>query len=146
MKTRLPFRSSSELIGSFVAKWHGSQAPAVTFKLAEPASERGAEIILFSDQWMSHISQLASVTFSNQIAAPSASDPNIATMLMSEIVIAAIQERNWETAKSRVQVLEEIFDRTKFFAISKVWPRIFVSYKVKDLGLQTRQFCLLPHS
>lgn len=115
MKTRLPFRSSSELTGSFVAKWHGSQAPAVTLKLAELASERSAEIILFSDQWMSPISQLASVNFSNQIAAPSAWEPNIATMLMSEIIITEVQERNWETAKIRIQVLEELFGRTKFF-------------------------------
>ncbi|MEO0566479.1 MAG: hypothetical protein AAF066_02015 [Pseudomonadota bacterium] len=100
----------------------------MTFKLAEPASERGAEIILFSDQWMSHISQLASVTFSNQIAAPSASDPNVATMLMSEVVIAEVQKRNWETAKSRMQVLEEMFDRTKFFR------------KFKGLA---KNFCLL---
>ncbi|MEM9128926.1 MAG: SIS domain-containing protein [Pseudomonadota bacterium] len=128
MKTRLPFRSSSELTGSFVAKWHGFQAPAVTLKLAELASERGAEIILFSDKWISPISQLADVTFSNQIAAPSAWDSNIATMLMSEIIITEVQERNWETAKGRMQVLEELFGRAKFFR------------KFKGLA---KNFCLL---
>lgn len=86
-----------------------------TLKLAELARERGAKIILFTDQWMSPISQLASVTFSNQIAAPSAWDSNIATMLMSEIVIAEVQERNWDTTRTRMEVLEEMFDRTKFF-------------------------------
>ena len=64
-----------------------------TLKLAELAREREAQIILFTDQWMSPISQLANVTFSNQIAAPSAWDSNITTMLMSEIVIAEVQER-----------------------------------------------------
>ncbi|MEM9708580.1 MAG: MurR/RpiR family transcriptional regulator [Pseudomonadota bacterium] len=86
-----------------------------TLKLAELARERGAEIVLFTDQWMSPIAQLASVTFSNQIAAPSAWDSNITTMLMSEIVIAEVQERHWETTRSRMETLEEMFDRTKFF-------------------------------
>ncbi len=70
-----------------------------TLKLAELARERAAEIILFTDQWMSPISQLATVSFSNQIAAPSAWDSNITTMLISEIVIAEVQERNWETTR-----------------------------------------------
>ena len=86
-----------------------------TLKLAELARERGAEIILFTDQWMSPISQLACVTFSNHIAAPSAWDSNIATMLMSEIVIAEVQERHWDTTRQRMETLEEMFDRTKFF-------------------------------
>ena len=86
-----------------------------TLKLAELARERGAEIILFTDQWMSPISQLASVTFSNQITAPSAWDSNLTPMLMSEIVIAAVQERHWDTTRDRMEQLEEMFDRTKFF-------------------------------
>lgn len=86
-----------------------------TLKLAELARERGAEIILFTDQWMSPISQLARVTFSNQIAAPSAWDSNITTMLMSEIVIAEVQERHWDTTRARMEELEEMFDRTKLF-------------------------------
>lgn len=86
-----------------------------TLKLAELARERGTEIILFTDQWMSPISQLARVKFSNQITAPSAWDSSIATMLMSEIVIAEVQERNWEHTRARMEVLEEMFDRTRFF-------------------------------
>ncbi|MEM8836824.1 MAG: MurR/RpiR family transcriptional regulator [Pseudomonadota bacterium] len=86
-----------------------------TLRLAEIAKERGAEIILFTDQWMSPIAQHASVCFTNQIAAPSAWDSNIVTMLMSEIVIAEVQERNWETTRERMEALEEMFDRTRFF-------------------------------
>lgn len=86
-----------------------------TLKLAELARERGAKIILFTDQWISPIAPLAQVTFSNQIAAPSAWDSNITTMLMSEIMIAEVQERHWDTTRSRMEELEEMFDRTKFF-------------------------------
>lgn len=86
-----------------------------TLKLAELARENGAEIILFTDQWLSPIADLAHVTFSNQIAAPSAWDSGITTLLMSEIVIAEVQERNWETTRNRMEVLEDMFDQTKFF-------------------------------
>ncbi|MCJ8310521.1 MAG: MurR/RpiR family transcriptional regulator [Rhizobiaceae bacterium] len=86
-----------------------------TLKLAEMARERGAEIVLFTDQWISPISEFASISFANHIAAPSAWDSNITLMLLLEIVIADVQERNWESTRDRVEALEEMFDRTKFF-------------------------------
>lgn len=86
-----------------------------TLRLAEMATERGAKIILFTDQWMSPIADHADICFTNQIAAPSAWDSNITTMLMTEIVIAEVQERLWPNTKGRMQALEEMFDRTRFF-------------------------------
>ena len=86
-----------------------------TLKLAEMARERGVEIILFTDQWISPIAQHATVCFSCQITAPSAWDSNIATMLLSEIVIAEVEERSWGSTRDRMEALEEMFDRTRFF-------------------------------
>ena len=86
-----------------------------TLRLAQMASERGASIILFSDQWVSPIAQHAQVTFKSHIAAPSAWDSNIAVMLIAEIVIAEVQERNWKETRERMEALEEMFDRTRFF-------------------------------
>ncbi|MCY6382316.1 MurR/RpiR family transcriptional regulator [Hoeflea prorocentri] len=86
-----------------------------TLRLAEMAGERGVEIVLFSDQWGSPIAQHASVCFTNHIAAPSAWDSNITTMLIAEIVISEVQERNWDTTRPRMEALEEMFDRTRFF-------------------------------
>ena len=86
-----------------------------TLRLAQMASERGASIILFSDQWVSPIAQHARVTFKSHIAAPSAWDSNIAVMLIAEIVIAEVQERNWKETRERMEALEEMFDRTRFF-------------------------------
>ncbi|MEM7302835.1 MAG: MurR/RpiR family transcriptional regulator [Pseudomonadota bacterium] len=86
-----------------------------TLKLAEIANERGAEIILFTDQWVSPIKKHAGIYFASQIAAPSAWDSNIALMLMSELIIAEVQERNWGDTRSRIEELEEMFDRTRFF-------------------------------
>ncbi|MEP3233471.1 MAG: MurR/RpiR family transcriptional regulator [Hyphomicrobiales bacterium] len=86
-----------------------------TLKFAEMARERGVEIILFSDQWVSPVANHATVCFTNHIAAPSAWDSNISTMLISEIVIAEVQERNWDKTRPRMEALEVMFDRTRFF-------------------------------
>ncbi|MEM7377101.1 MAG: MurR/RpiR family transcriptional regulator [Pseudomonadota bacterium] len=86
-----------------------------TLKLAELARECGVEIVLFTDQWLSPIAQHATVCFTSQITAPSAWDSNIATMLLSEIVIAEVEERNWDTTRDRMEALEDMFDRTRFF-------------------------------
>lgn len=86
-----------------------------TLKLAELAKECGAEVILFTDQWISPSAKHASVCFTTQITAPSAWDSNIAIMLLLEILIAEAQERDWDETRARMEALEEMFDRTKFF-------------------------------
>lgn len=86
-----------------------------TLKLAEMAAEKGAEIVLFTDQWQSPIAKLATHTFSCRIVVPSAWDSSIAPMLLLETVVAAVQERTWETTRPRMEALEDMFDRTRFF-------------------------------
>ena len=86
-----------------------------TLRLAEMAKERGAKVVLFTDQWMSPISANADYCFNSQIVVPSAWDSNVTSMLLAEIFIAEVQERHWDTTKSRMEELEGMFDRTKFF-------------------------------
>lgn len=86
-----------------------------TLRLAEMAKEKGAKIVLFTDQWGSPISSNSDYCFNSQIAVPSAWDSNVTGMLLAEIFIAEIQERNWDTTKGRMEELENMFDRTKFF-------------------------------
>lgn len=86
-----------------------------TLKLAEMAKERGAKVVLFTDQWGSPISVNADYCFNSQIVVPSAWDSNVTVMLLAEIFIAEVQERHWDTTKSRMEELENMFDRTKFF-------------------------------
>ncbi|MEO9459832.1 MAG: MurR/RpiR family transcriptional regulator [Lentilitoribacter sp.] len=86
-----------------------------TLRLAEMAKERGAKVVLFTDQWGSPISVNADYCFNSQIVVPSAWDSNVTVMLLAEIFIAEVQERNWDTTKSRMEELENMFDRTKFF-------------------------------
>lgn len=86
-----------------------------TLRLAEMAIERNAKIILFTDQWTSPVAQHAEITFRNRISVPSAWDSNVSNMLLAEALIAQVQERDWDETRARMEALEDMFDRTKFF-------------------------------
>ena len=86
-----------------------------TLRLAEVAKEKGAELILFTDQWQSPVATLARISFNNRIVVPSAWDSLVTSMLLSEMIFAEVQERIWDSTKGRMEELERIFDRTKFF-------------------------------
>jgi DNA-binding MurR/RpiR family transcriptional regulator len=86
-----------------------------TLRLAEMASERKVRLILFTDQWTSPVGQFADIIFKTHIVVPSAWDSNITGMLLAESVIAEVQERNWHSTKERMESLEVMFDRTRFF-------------------------------
>lgn len=86
-----------------------------TLKLAEMARARGAKIILMTDQWRSPIHQIADVCFSNRIVVPSAWDSGTTILLLLETLISAIQTRNWDETRERIESLEDMFDQTKLF-------------------------------
>lgn len=86
-----------------------------TLKLAEMAHEKGAKLILFTDQWRSPVHQLADMTFSCRIVAPSAWDSAIAPMLLLETMISTVQNMTWGDTKDRLAELEHMFDQTKLF-------------------------------
>ncbi|MEM9106184.1 MAG: MurR/RpiR family transcriptional regulator [Pseudomonadota bacterium] len=83
--------------------------------LVEMARERGAEVILFTDQWRSPIRANAAHTVSARIKVPSAWDSSIAILLVVEAAIAAVQELHWDDTRDRTEELEGIFDRTGLF-------------------------------
>ncbi len=84
-------------------------------RLAEIAHDRGAEIVLITDQWGSPISKIATHKFNCRVEAPSAWDSNIAVLLIVETLITAIQELGWNESESRMLALEDMFDRTRLF-------------------------------
>jgi len=86
-----------------------------TLKLAEMAAERGARIILLTDQWRSPVHSFADHVFCGRITVPSAWDSSVTLLLLVETMIAAVQERSWDSSRKRVEALEEMFDRTRFF-------------------------------
>lgn len=86
-----------------------------TLKLAELAREKEVKIILFTDQWRSPVAVHADHCFSARIEAPSAWDSSIMPLLLLESIIAAVQESTWDQTKERMEILEDLFDKTRFF-------------------------------
>lgn len=86
-----------------------------TLKLAEMAKERGAEIILFTDQWRSPVAEYAAHCFSNRIEVPSAWDSSVASILLVETMLSQVETMSWGETKERMEELEDLFNRTKLF-------------------------------
>lgn len=84
-------------------------------KLAELASEKGMRIILFTDQWRSPAEKFCTYCFSAKIVVPSAWDSTVELLLLVETMAAAVQELTWPETRARMEELEDIFDRTRFF-------------------------------
>jgi DNA-binding MurR/RpiR family transcriptional regulator len=84
-------------------------------RLAEMARDRGALIVLFTDQWGSPVSKLATHAFHARIEAPSAWDSSVVTLFVAEAVIAAVQDSGWAETSARMRSLEELFDQTRMF-------------------------------
>ena len=84
-------------------------------KLAKIAAVRDVQTILITDQWQSPVARHATITFNCRIEAPSAWDSTVAMMLLSETLVAAVEETDWDRTKARLRELESLFDATKIF-------------------------------
>lgn len=83
--------------------------------LARTASEVGAEIVLFTDNWGSPIGKHARHAFRLHIEAPSAWDSSVVTLLVVEALIEAVQNANWDKTRERMSTLESLFETTPLF-------------------------------
>ena len=83
--------------------------------LAELASNKGAVIVLFSDQWLSPIASYSDYTFPIRTEAPSGWDSGVATLFVIEALVTAIESKLWPEASKRMQELENAFDYTGRF-------------------------------
>ena len=86
-----------------------------TLKLAELAHERGAKIVLMTDQWRSPVHHMATICMSTRIVVPSAWDSATTMMLLLETMVSSVQTLNWTQTKARIEGLEDMFDQTKLF-------------------------------
>jgi DNA-binding MurR/RpiR family transcriptional regulator len=84
-------------------------------KLAELAKDRGARIVLFTDQWGSPISRLADHIVNAMIEVPSSWDSTLAINLVIEALIAEVQSRVSDSARGRIEALEDMFRATRIF-------------------------------
>lgn len=86
-----------------------------TLCFAEMAKERKARLILFTDQWGSPVAKHAAISFHARIEAPSAWDSSIASLLIVESLIAAVENVAWKKTRGRIKSLENLYDRTGMF-------------------------------
>lgn len=84
-------------------------------RLATLARERGATIVLFTDQWGSPIGRDADHVVNARVEVPSSWDSTLAINLVVEALIADVQSRLREDARERIAVLEEMFAATRIF-------------------------------
>ena len=84
-------------------------------KMAKMAAKRGVAVVLITDQWQSPVAKHAAFTFNCRIEAPSAWDSMVAMMLLSETLVAAVEDTTWERTRARMNELEELFDATRIF-------------------------------
>lgn len=84
-------------------------------KLAELAHQRGATIVLFTDQWSSPIARVAENVFHLPVEAPSNWDSTIAIMAVVEALIAEVQAKRWDESRERLDELEAMFSSTLVF-------------------------------
>ena len=84
-------------------------------RLAELAASRGVTVVLITDQWASPAAKVADQVFTCWVELPSAWDSNLATMMMLEALIAAVQEEIWPETRKRFERLDSFFDMTGLF-------------------------------
>jgi DNA-binding MurR/RpiR family transcriptional regulator len=78
--------------------------------LAVSARERGAKVVLITDQWISPIARLAVHSLPLRIEAPSSWDSNIVPLFVAEALVAATVNASWRETEARIAVLEAISD------------------------------------
>ncbi len=84
-------------------------------QMVEIAAERGAEVIVLTDPWVSPAAAHARFRFSVQIEVPSAWDSTAALQVLAETLLAAVQERTWQETSARMKQLESLYDRARLF-------------------------------
>jgi DNA-binding MurR/RpiR family transcriptional regulator len=79
-------------------------------EFAASAEERGARIVLITDQWISPIARLAVHTLPLRIEAPSSWDSNILPLFVAEALVAAAVNASWRETEARITALEGLSD------------------------------------
>lgn len=81
-------------------------------RFAHEAAERGARIVLVTDNWLSPIAAHAEHVLSARIEVPSSWDSVVAMSTLMEALIAALNDRTWSRLEERISELERM--RTRF--------------------------------
>jgi DNA-binding MurR/RpiR family transcriptional regulator len=82
-----------------------------TVRFAEWMDERGATVLLLTDQWLSPISRFAKVVLPARVEAPSPFDSLVPAMAVVESLIAAVSVQLGERGRSRLELIEDTRQR-----------------------------------
>jgi DNA-binding MurR/RpiR family transcriptional regulator len=77
-------------------------------EFAASAKERGARIVLITDQWISPIARLAVHSLPLRIEAPSPWDSNMVPLFVAETLVAAMVAASWPATQARIRELESL--------------------------------------
>jgi DNA-binding MurR/RpiR family transcriptional regulator len=83
--------------------------------LVELAAGEGAEVVLFTDQWISPAARHARATFAAHVEAPSAWDSTSVLLVLVETLLAAVQALTHDETRSRMAQLEALYDKSRLF-------------------------------
>ena len=79
-------------------------------EFAACAKERGARVVLITDQWISPIARLAVHSLPLRIEAPSSWDSNIVPLFVAEALVSATINASWPETQARIRELEGLSD------------------------------------
>lgn len=88
-------------------------------QVAEVAREQGAEVVLFTDQWLSPAAALARHRLAAHVQAPSAWDSTVVLQMLVETLLAAVQSQTWDDTQARMTRLEDLYARTRLLRVRK---------------------------
>ena len=75
---------------------------------AEAAARQRVTVILFTDQWLSPIANVAKHVFALNIEVPSNWDSATATIALAEALVADLSRRHWPAVKGRIEKWEKM--------------------------------------
>lgn len=101
--------------GDVLVVYHIRQYEKRVIKMAEFARERGAKVILVTDQWKSPISSIASHTLSGRLIMPSGLDSTLSLLLLNEIITSRVRQKLGDSSVERGRELEDVFEKAQWF-------------------------------
>lgn len=77
-------------------------------RFARRSAERGAEVVLFTDRWLSPAADVAGVVLPAGVEAPSPFDSLVPAMAVLESVVAGVTDRLGEDGRRRLETMEAL--------------------------------------
>lgn len=83
--------------------------------IVEMARAQGAVVVLITDRWVSPAAAHAQHILPCHIEAPSAWDSITSLVMLTEALLAGVQNRSWDKTSERLQRMESLYARAQLF-------------------------------